>query len=96
MEPFVWESGELTDKRVGELAVAPGGTVIEKGTLESFFRTISKEDKPKFDKLANVLKEQLSDVRVYKVGDEPEKQLYVVGKTTEGKWAGVMTTVVET
>jgi hypothetical protein len=35
-------------------------------------------------------------VKVYKVGDEAEKAAYVVGKTTDGKWAGLKTTVVET
>jgi len=43
-----------------------------------------------------VLKEQLSGVQVYKVGDEAEKQVYIVGRTKEGRWAGVKTTVVET
>jgi hypothetical protein len=31
-----------------------------------------------------------------KVGDEAEKQVYLVGKTADGKWAGLKTTVVET
>jgi hypothetical protein len=38
----------------------------------------------------------LTGIQVYKVGDEAEKQAFVVGKTTEGKWAGLKTTVVET
>ena len=54
------------------------------------------EDRPKFDKLAAVLREQLSGIKVYKVGDEAEKQVFVVGKTGDGKWAGLKTTVVET
>jgi hypothetical protein len=33
---------------------------------------------------------------VYKVGDEPEKQVYIVGRTSDGRWAGLKTTVVET
>jgi hypothetical protein len=54
------------------------------------------EDKAKFDKLAAVLREQLSGIKVFKVGDEAEKAAFVVGKTTNGKWAGLKTTVVET
>ena len=54
------------------------------------------EDKPKFDKLAAVLRAQLSGLKVFKVGDEAEKQALVVGKTSDGKWAGLKTTVVET
>ena len=54
------------------------------------------EDKPKFDKLAKVIKEQLSGVKVYKIGDEAEKEVYVAGKTADGQWAGIKTSVVET
>jgi hypothetical protein len=35
-------------------------------------------------------------VRVYKVGDEPERKVYVVGKTSGGQWAGLKTRIVET
>jgi len=49
-----------------------------------------------FDKLAHMLKEELSGAKVYKVGDEAEKQVFVVGKTSDGQWAGIKTTVVET
>jgi hypothetical protein len=54
------------------------------------------EDKAPFDRLAKVLKEQLSGIKVYKVGDEAERQLYIVGKTKDGQWARVKTTVVKT
>ena len=33
---------------------------------------------------------------VFKGGDEAQKQAFVVGKTVDGKWAGLKTTVVET
>jgi hypothetical protein len=33
---------------------------------------------------------------VYKVGDEPEKDVYIVGMTNDRQWAGLKTTVVET
>lgn len=97
LEPFLWEAGkDLGPQRLLELAGAARGTAIEETPLADFFRTVSAEDKPKFDKLAQVLEEQLSSVKVYKLGDEAEKQVYVVGKTSDGKWAGVKTTVVET
>jgi hypothetical protein len=35
-------------------------------------------------------------VKAYKVGEEAEKTAYVVGKTADGKLAGVKTTVVQT
>ena len=40
--------------------------------------------------------EELSGVKVYKVGDEAEKQVYIVGKAPDGRWAGLKTLVVET
>jgi hypothetical protein len=97
LEPFLWEDGgKLTEDKLLELAGIEEGTSVETETLADFFRIVSKEDKPKFDALAKVLKEQLSGVKVYKIGDEAERQVYVVGKTSDGKWAGVKTSVVET
>ncbi len=33
--------------------------------------------------------------KVYKVGDEPERVVYIVGKTSDGQLAGLKTPVVE-
>ena len=38
----------------------------------------------------------LSGVKVYKIGDEAEREVYIVGKTTNGQWAGLKTKAVET
>ena len=48
--------------------------------------TVPSEDRPKFDKLVKSLREQLSDLKVYKVGDKAENDVYIVGKTKEGQW----------
>jgi histidine triad (HIT) family protein len=95
LEPFLWDDGAaLTPKHLRELAGAEGE--VEEETLDDFLHAVPPEDKPKFDKLAAVLREQLSGIKVYKVGDEAEKQAFVVGKTGDGKWAGLKTQVVET
>ena len=97
LDPFLWEDGaKLTDQRLLELAGEEEGTAVEQESLDDFFHAVPPEDKEKFDKLAKVLKEQLSGVKVYKVGDEAEKDVYIVGKTKDGQWAGLKTTVVET
>jgi len=97
LEPFLGQGVDKVDnKRLLELANAEAGTAVEVETLDDFIHAVPPEDKTKFDKLAQVLKEQLSGVKVYKVGDEAEKQVYVVGKTSDGQWAGLKTTVVET
>jgi hypothetical protein len=33
---------------------------------------------------------------VYKVGDEAEREIYIVGTTKDGRWAGLKTSVVAT
>lgn len=97
LETFLWEDGgKLTPKHLLELAGAESGSKVEESTLDDFFHAVPPEDKPKFDKLAGVIGEQLTGVKVYKIGDEAEKEAYVVGKTSDGNWAGLKTTVVET
>lgn len=49
----------------------------------------------KFQALVKFLKENLKDVKVYRVGGV-EADVYVVGKTASGGFAGVKTKVVET
>jgi len=49
----------------------------------------------KFQALVKFLKENLSDVKVYRVGGV-EADVYVVGRTASGNFAGVKTKVVET
>jgi hypothetical protein len=96
-KPFVWNNGDaLTHERLRERAGATPDTAVEETTLDRFFRAVPSEDKAKFQKLAQVLKEQLSDIKVYKLGEEAEKEVYIVGKTADGRWAGLKTTVVET
>jgi hypothetical protein len=96
LEPFAWPAGKLDNKTVLAQAGAEDGTAVEEETLDDFFHAVPPEDKAKFDKLAQTLKAQLSGVKVYKVGDEAEKQVFVVGKTADGQLAGLKTSVVET
>ncbi len=98
LEPFVWDAkgDKLTDKQLLQLAGAEDDTPVEQTSLADFFATVPPEDKTKFDKLAQTLQEQLSGIKVYKVGEEAEREVYIVGKTKGGQWAGLKTTVVET
>jgi hypothetical protein len=97
LEPFLWkDTGKLTHERLVELSDAEEGSEVEEMSLDDFFRAVPQEDKPQFDQLAKVHKQQLTGVKVYKVGEEAEKEAYIVGQTPEGRWAGLKTTVVET
>jgi histidine triad (HIT) family protein len=94
---FAWDdSGDLTHERLLKLAKEPAGSAVEEDSLDNLLRTVPTEDRQKFDPLRKTLQEQLSGVKVFKVGDEAERRVYIVGKTKEGKWAGLRTTVVET
>ena len=96
-EPFAWKDGDaLTEDRLRQLAGEPAGTAVEPTSLDDFFGAVPSEDRAAFQKLAAALRAQLSGVKVYKVGDEAERRVYVVGKARDGRWAGLKTTVVET
>jgi hypothetical protein len=57
---------------------------------------VPSEDRAKFDKLAQALQQLLTGIKVYKIGDEAEKEVYIVGKARDSRWAGLKTTLVET
>jgi hypothetical protein len=96
-EAFAWgETGEVTPDRLIQLAGQPKGTTVEANSLDDLFSTVPDEDKNKFQKLQQAIQKQLSGVKVFKVGDEAERQVYIVGKAGDGNWAGLKTTIVET
>ncbi len=95
--PFAWKDGDkLTADRLLTLAKAKAGTPVEQTTLDDLWQTVPSEDRAKFQALRRAIEGQLSGVTVYKVGDEAEKAVYIVGKTADGRLAGLRTTVVET
>src|ERR1700757_4134524 len=77
LEPFLWEDAgdKLTKDRLRQLAGAPKGAAVEETTLDDLLATVPEEDRPQFEKLAAAIKGQLAGVKVYKVGDEPEKHV---------------------
>jgi histidine triad (HIT) family protein len=96
-EVVAWdEAGELDTSKMLQLAKQSKGTAIEQSSLDDLFATVPSEDKAKFLALRKVIQDELSGVKVYKVGDQPEREVYIVGKTKDGKLAGLRTTVVET
>jgi hypothetical protein len=95
--PFLWEAAAApTSERLRAQAGATADTAVEKTTLPDLLRTVPNEDRPKFRALEVTLEAHLSAIQVYKVGDEPEKTVWIVGETVDGHWAGLKTRVVET
>ena len=81
------------------------GLPIENVGLGEFFHDLiqdhewhdaeGKKTVEKYRNLLTVLNERLTDLKVFKVG-EAEIDIYIVGRTVEGDWAGVVATAVET
>jgi hypothetical protein len=97
IEPIGWDkSGDLSEPDVLRLSGHKPGDHIETTTLDDIFRdALAGEDAPKFKSLIQTLKGSLSDLRAYRIGDV-EKDVYIMGKTKDGKWAGLKSKVVET
>ena len=103
-EVFVWEDVELTPQKILELTNYPPATSIEEVELDYFFRNVAtekdwhdkiqKKNVAKFQNLVQVIKGNLAEIRVYRIGTI-EVSVYIVGKTNDGV-AGLATKVIET
>lgn len=102
-EPFqviTWKGveGPFTDKKVLELGKHPAGTRIEEMPLDEFLGDYAEgedQDAKKYKNLLETIDEQLSDVRVFKVG-RINIDIYIIGQTKQGAWVGLHTKAVET
>lgn len=103
-EVFIWAGAELISEKILELTHYPPATSIEEVELDYFFRNvinqkdwhdkIQKENVAKFQNLVQVIKDNLAEIRVYRIGTI-EVNVYIVGKTNDGL-AGLATKVIET
>lgn len=92
-------SADLT-KMIGQSS----GMLVEDVGLEKFFHDLiqlkeyyddhAKKAVGQYRTLLAMLKEHLADLTVFKVG-KVDLDIYVMGRTAEGDWAGVMTSAVE-
>lgn len=107
LEVFCWQGQaqeDLTTKKLLELASRSQETPVEIVALDDFFRNVAQEKEwhdeaqknnvSRFQALIKTLKENLRDLRVYRVGNI-NLDVYIVGKT-EDDLVGVSTKVVET
>jgi hypothetical protein len=96
-------SGNIEEKIKG-LNLSSQGPV-EKVSLDYFFRnmvrsgpdapTEQKESARRFQVLGQLLKEKLHDVQVYRIGSI-QVTAYIIGRLSDGSYAGLKTTVIET
>jgi uncharacterized protein YaeQ len=108
LEPFLWEyndTSELNSETVLQKTGHPQDTPIGVVDFDSFFTVATTEEEwhvqeeretvKKFQNLVNVLKQNLSALKVYRLGCR-NIDVYVVGRTPLGDYAGLSTKVVET
>jgi hypothetical protein len=108
-EPFAAFSWRGKAALTPDLVRAKGGhseeEPIEEMPVEDFFGDLTAEqdwhgddekaDVEKYRRLFALLRERLSNLKVFKVG-ETEVTYYVAGETPDGSTAGVSTTALET
>jgi hypothetical protein len=104
---FTWKNvgAELTNDKLLALGKHVEGAPVKEVALDDFFKDLTesqewhgeeeKADVMRYQKLLRVIKDNLSEVRVLKVG-QVEVAIYILGRTKTGDWAGVKTKAVET
>jgi hypothetical protein len=102
-----WNTGgkRLTKKLIRQLTHQQETALVKSLSLDDFFRNVTeikdwygeeeKADAERFSQLKEILQNNLANIRVFKVG-KIEIEAYIVGKTRDGKCAGLSTKVVET
>jgi Nuclease A inhibitor-like protein len=98
-EPFSWgkAKGALTPATVARLAGASAKTLVEEQPLDEFFKNLitGGENADRYRTLQRVIGEQLVGARAFRIG-QVEIDVYLVGQTKDGEWAGLKTKAVET
>lgn len=107
-EVFLWQSKEkqlLNAEFVLSKLNKPSDTKVEFVDLDSFFEVAtteedwhSPEDKEivkKYQNLVKIIKENLSDIKVARLG-EIEIDVYIIGRVPSSDLAGLCTKVIET
>ena len=107
-EAFSWQPKQkdaLTPEKLIQSTGHSLDTPVEVVDIDGFFRNATtqqdwhdpeeKERVKKYQALVEALKHNLSDVKVYRFGRR-NINVYIVGKTPSGEYAGLSTKVVET
>ena len=105
VEPFAPDAGRGATSAQEVVASLKANAAARPADFDNFFAAATEEQDwqdadararvKKFQALVKYLKDNLSGIQVFKVGDT-EADVYVVGKTASGNFAGVKTKVVET
>lgn len=105
-EVIHWQTQEqLTPAKLLQLTEHPPDAPVELRTVDDFFAIATQEEDwhdeeeretvKRFQNLVSVLKQNLSQLQVFRVGSI-EIDVYIIGVTQNGDWAGLSTKLVET
>jgi hypothetical protein len=106
-EPFHWaeDNSPLNTETILKKTGHPLDTPVEVADLSSFFEVATTEQEwhepeeretvKKFQALVETLHNHLCDLKVYRLGKR-NIDIYVIGQTPSGDYAGLSTKVVET
>jgi len=93
--PFVLYYNPSNDDMLAKVIPSDKTRVTETSVDDFFAELVAGEDGAKFQRLRRVIESRLAGVRVLRIG-EIEVDVYLVGRTPGGAWAGLHTTSVET
>jgi hypothetical protein len=105
-EIICWEGlPEISTQFLRGLSGQAEDALVEIVSVEEFFRVgvseenrraeESRQEATGYQKIVQTLKENLEEVKVYRVG-KINIPVYIVGRSQTGKWLGISTRVVET
>lgn len=80
----------ITPEYLCRISDRPEGSPIQETDFDTFFKTSER-----FGKVAIVLKNNLSSLKVYQVGTI-NIPVYIVGRSKEGNWLGLSTRLIQT
>jgi hypothetical protein len=105
-QTFIWkEKPDVTPEYLREQAGKPVDATLREVTVKDFFRAATSEAEWKnaealalakrYQALVKWLEENLSDLKVYRVGDI-DIMVFILGRSAEGSLIGISTRVIET
>jgi hypothetical protein len=107
LEVLAWKDGarDMDEATLLRLAGRPADAQVARADLDGFFEIAAAEQAwhndtersaaRRYQSLLRILKSALSDIQVFRVG-AVEIDVYIVGRTPGGDWAGLQTKVIET
>jgi hypothetical protein len=99
-DPFHWTAQAVRGGSALEQITARGGAgrKVEQVSIEQFFEPLREsDDADRFTALRRVLESRLTKLKIFRVGaGEVKVDIYLIGQTPSGNWAGLHTTSIET